>query len=168
MNVLFVHCHHQSAKLTTNITGTTKGSVYEQWLKPTIEILDRAIALRLALGDEDRLYSQAQAQANGTTEIASGKAEAAELAPVVELDLLRQAQLLPGMYQKVHHHVHFAAVDELDVDRLVENVFADRKVVAGGTPFQVTWPNDVNLMHVIRVPRLWPRILVAGYTRCQS
>jgi hypothetical protein len=89
--------------------------------------------------------------------------EATELAAVVELDFLRQAQLLPSVRQEIHDHVHLAAANELNVDGLVEDILADQEVVAGRVPFQVTRPHDIYLVHLVGVPCLRSWIFVAGY-----
>lgn len=94
-------------------------------------------------------------------------AEATELAAVVELDLLRQAQLLPSVRQEIHDHVHPAAANELNVDGLVGDILADQEVVAGRVPVQVTGTHDIHLVHLVGVPYLRSWIFIAGYAGCQ-
>ena len=134
----------------------------QQGLEPAVEVLHRAIAPRHALGNEDGLDPQTQAQADDPAEIAGGVAEAAELAPVIELNLLRQAQVLPGMHQEVQDDVHLATVDELQVDGLVEDVLAHQEIVAGRVPFQVARPNHIDLVHLVGVLSLRAGIFAPG------
>ena len=61
VNVLLVHGRHQATQLTTDITRSTEWSAQEQGLKPAVEVLDRAIPLRLAFWDEEGFHFQAQA-----------------------------------------------------------------------------------------------------------
>jgi len=151
MAVFFINSPHQSTQFPTNIPRSAKGLAQQQGLEPAVEVLHRAIALGHARGDEDRLYSQSQAQADDPAEIASGIAEATELAAVVKLDLFRQAQVLPGVHQELQDHVHLAAADELYVDGLVEDVLADQEVVASRSPFQVAGSDDIDLVHLVGV-----------------
>ena len=51
------------------------------------------------------------------------------------------------------------ATNKLKVDSLVEDIFADQKVVAGLIPFEVARANDIDLMDLIAILRLWPRLL---------
>ena len=115
-----------------------------------------AIPLRLALGDEDWLNAQTQAQTDDTAEKASGVAKATELTAIIELRHLRQAQVLPSVRQEAQDTVHAATVNEFHIDGLVKDILADQKVVTGRISLQIARPDYVDLVQMVGVSRLRP------------
>ncbi len=134
-------------------------------MEPAVEVLDRAIPLCLALGNENWLYAQTQAQADDAAEKASCVAKATELTAIIELRLLRQAQMLPSVHQEAQDAVHAAAVNEFHIDGLVKDILADQEVVTGRISLQVARPDNVDLVHMVGVSRLRPWVFVARDAR---
>ena len=103
MDMMLVDRYHQLLQFLAYLSRAVEAVAQQQRLEPTIEMLDRAVALRFACRDEDWFDAQVQAQPNDPTQRAGPPAPAAKLLAVVELDRFWQPQLLPGMHQEGEH-----------------------------------------------------------------
>src|SRR5262249_2368331 len=66
-------------------------------LAPAVEFLHAAVELRLPFGDEPRADAEAEAEPDHPRQGARRGSPTCQLAGVVELDLLRSAQVLPAL-----------------------------------------------------------------------
>src|SRR5262249_42740610 len=79
-------------------------------LEPAVEVLDAAVELRLAFRDEHRPDAEAQAQPDHPRQGARVRPPAGQLAGVVQLDLLGDAEVLPALAEEPEDLVHAAGV----------------------------------------------------------
>jgi hypothetical protein len=129
MDMVFIERGHHLAKCSTHITRASKRAIQERGLKPTVEIFNRAIILRLPWRDEDDLNPQSETHPNEATEQSRRSSKATKFAPIIKLDLLWNPSLLPGMYDKVDHGVHLPILGKFKEDRPVEHVLADQEII---------------------------------------
>jgi len=137
----FVGRCHQMAQLAAHIGWTAQAPTQRQGLKPAVRMLNRTIPLWPALRNEHRPDADPQAKANDPAEPTRRMTEPTELAPIVELHVLGQAQALPGMDQKPDHGAHLAANDPLQIIGAIEHVPKDQKVVVSRAAEQVAGPD---------------------------
>jgi hypothetical protein len=132
MNMLLIHRFYQASKFPADITRSSKWAFEQNRLKPAIEVFYRTIPVRFLGRNEYHLYSESEARSNQPREKPGGLAKATELTAIIELHLGGEPQLLPRMDDEVKNRIHLATLGEFHIHGMVENVFTDQKVVAGG------------------------------------
>src|SRR4029077_13403290 len=108
--------------------------------------LHAAVELRLPLGDEHRADPEAQAQPDHPRQAACRLPPAAQLAGVVELDLLGQAQVLPALPEEPEDLRHAAGAGQAQADGAVEGVLAYPDVVAVAAALEVDRSDGIDLV----------------------
>src|SRR5262245_2346468 len=130
-------------------------AVLQKWLlKPAVEVLDTAVELRLPFGDEHRADAVAQAQPDHPRQRARARPPAAQFAGVVELNLLRQAQILPAFAEEPQDLVHAAGVGQAQADSAVEDVLPHPDVVAVAAALEVDRSDQIDLVQFVGGPSL--------------
>src|SRR5262245_22676141 len=97
MDVLRVDRLLQPCQFPPQVAWPAEPPLQQRLLEPAIEILHAAVELRLPFRDEHRRDVETQAQADHSRQSSCRRPPAGQLAGVVELDLLRQAQILPTL-----------------------------------------------------------------------
>ena len=92
----------------------------------------------------------------------------AQLAGVVELDLLRPAQVLPALAEEPEDLVHAAGVGQAQADGAVEGVLAHPDVVAVAAALEVDRPDQIDLVEFVGGPGLRAGVLLAGQQRGEA
>src|SRR5262249_42318976 len=144
----------QPRQLPPQVAWPPEAPVEQRRLEPAVEVLDTAVELWLPLGDEHRADGEAQAEANHPRQGARRRPPAAQLAGVVELDLLRPAQVLPARAEEPEDLVHLAGVRQAQADGAVEGVLADPDVGAVAAAQEVARPDQIDLLQLVGGPGL--------------
>src|SRR5258707_10227932 len=98
--------------------------VEQRLLEPAVEVLDAAVELRLPFGDEHGADAEAQAEADHPRQGARRRPPTGQLAGVVELHLLGQAQVLPALAEEPQDLVHAAGLCQAEADAGAETALA--------------------------------------------
>lgn len=138
-------------------------SLQQAGLKPTVEMFDAALTLRLSGRDQNRLDTETQTDPQNPRKITGGRTPADYFACVVELHLGWQAEGLPALAQEVEHDLRLAGAVDFQAHGTIEGVLADEDVVALPVAFQVDRANAVHLMQLIRFVGLRHRIGRIGH-----
>src|SRR3954452_2676646 len=142
--------------------------VEQPWLEPAIEVLHAAVELRLPFRDEDRTDAEAQAEPDDPRQAARRRPPAGQLAGVVELDLLGDAEILPALAEEPEDLVHAAGIGQAQADGAVEGVLAHPDVVAVAAALEVDRPHEIDLVEFVGDPGLWTGVLLAWQQRSQA
>jgi hypothetical protein len=147
------------------VARTGEAPVEQPWLEPAVEVLHGAVELRLPGRDEDRPDAEPQAEPDDPRQGAGRRPPAGQLAGVVELDLRREAEILPALPEEPEDLVHAAGAGQAQADGAVEGVLAHPDVVAVATALEVDRPHQVHLMEVIGGPGVRAGVLLARQQR---
>src|SRR5262249_17578826 len=119
-------------------------------------------------GDKYGADTEAQAESNHPRQRAGRWPPASQLAGVVQLDLLRAAQVLPALAQEPQDFVHAARIGQTQADSTVEGVFADPDVVAVAAALEVDRSYEIDLVEFVGGSRLRPGVLLAWQERSEA
>src|SRR5262249_35855769 len=150
------------------VARPAEAPVEEPRLEPAVEVLHRAVELRLAGRDEDRPDAEVQAQPDDPRQGAGRRPPAGQLAGVVELDLLGEAQVLPALAEEPEDLVHAARAGQAEADGAVEGVLAHPDVVAVAAPLEVDRAHQVDLVEFVGGPGLRAGVLLARQQRGEA
>jgi hypothetical protein len=92
---------------------------------------------------------------------------AVERPTIIKLHLFGQVQNLPGVVQKGQELLEPRRIENFDVNRLVEHIFADRKVILGLVAMQITRSDQIHLMELIAIVGRRSRLTAPGQTASQ-
>src|SRR5262249_21787934 len=168
VDVLRVDRLLEPRQLPPQVTRPGVAPVEQPRLEPAVEVLDAAVELRLPGRDEHRPDAEVQAEPDDPRQGACRRPPAGQLAGVVELDLLGEAQVLPALPKEPEDLVHAAGGGQAQADGAVEGVLADPDVVAVAAPLEVDRPHQVDLVQLVGGPGLRPRVLLARQQRGQA
>src|SRR5262249_56437989 len=118
----------------------------QRLLEPAVEVLHAAIALRFPSWDEYGADAEAQAQPDHARQRPRRRPPAGQLAGVVQLELLRSAQVLPALAEEPQDLVHAPRISQAQADGAVEDVFADPDVVTVAAAFEVDRSYEIDLV----------------------
>ena len=100
VNVCLIDSSYHSGDLTPHVCGSPIGSFHKKRLEPAVEPFDRTVVAGHAFWDEEHFNIETKAQANHSAKIVGGFAPTAEFSPVVELDDIWDAKMLPSAHEK--------------------------------------------------------------------
>src|SRR5260370_4797327 len=147
----------QSRQFPAQVARPLEAVAEQSRLEPAVEVLHAAVELRLPCRNEDGADPEAQAEPDHPREGACRRPPAGQLAGVVELDLLRPAQVLPALAEEPENLVHAARAGQAQADSAVEGVLAHPEVVAVTAALEVDWPDEIHLVEFVGGPTLWAR-----------
>src|SRR3972149_6863593 len=108
LNMLSIDSFFQSLQFAFQSANLRVVPLKQTRLKPAVEVLNTAIALRTSWRDQERFDAKTQAQAQNTREVFRGRSPANDFAGIVKLHLGRQPQTLPALSEEVQNDFHFA------------------------------------------------------------
>src|SRR5215472_16745330 len=168
MDVLGVDRLLQTRQLPPQVARAPEAPWKQRLLEPAVEVLHAAVALRLPLGDEHGADAEPQAEPDHPRQAARRRAPAGQLAGVVELHLLRPAQVLPALPEEPQHLVHAAGEGQAQANGAVEGILAHPDVVAVAAPLEVDRPHQIDLVEFVGGPRLWAGVVLARQQRGEA
>src|SRR5271170_1442918 len=168
VDVLRVDRLLQPRQFPPQVARSVELPLEERLLEPTVEVLHAAVELRFPLGDEHGADAEAQAEPDHPRQGACRWPPASQLAGVVELDLRRQAQILPALAAEPQHLVHATRADQAQADGTVEGVLADPDVVAVAAALEVDRPHQIDLVKLVGGPGLRARVVLPWQERGQA
>src|SRR5262249_36303560 len=161
MDMLRVDRLLQPRQFPAQVARPAEPPLEQRLLEPAIEVLDAAIELRLPGRDEHGADAEAQAEPDDARQGAGRLPPAGPLPAVVDLDLLRQPQVLPALAEEPQDFVHVAGGYQTQADGAIEGVLADPDVVAVAAPLEVDRPRQIDLVQFVGGPGLRSGILLA-------
>src|SRR5262249_30682832 len=156
------------AKPPPQVPRAREAAVEQRRLEPAVEVLDAAVELRLPFRDEHRPDAEAQAQPDHPRQGARVRPPAGQLAGVVQLDLLRQAQVLPALAEEPEDLVHAPGVGQAQADGPVEDVLAHPDVMPLAAALEVNRPDQIDLVQLVGSPGLRARPRLARQQRGEA
>src|SRR5262245_7571245 len=168
VDVLRVDGLLQPCQFPPQVARSPEAALKQRLLEPAVEVLHAAVELRLPFGDEDRADAVAQAQPEHPRQGACAASPAAQLAGIVELDLLRQAQILPAFAEEPQDLVHAAGVGQTQADSAVEDVLAYPDVVAVAAALEVDRSDQIDLLEFVGGPCLGAGPQLTGQQRGEA
>src|SRR5262249_45200313 len=150
------------------LPGPPESPLEKPRLEPAVEVLDAPVELRFPLGDKHRLDAEVQAESDDPREPACRWTPARQLAGVVELDLLRQPQILPALSEEPEHLIHAARAGQAEANGTVEDVLAHPDVIAAGALLEVDRPHQIDLMELVGGSGLGAGVLLAWQQRGEA
>src|SRR5262249_9738796 len=152
----------QPRQLPAQVARPPEAPAEERLLEPAVEVLHAAVELRLPLGDEHRADAEAEAEADHPRQGPRRCPPAGQFAGVIELDLLRPAQVLPALAQEAEHLVHAPGVGQAQADGAVEGILADPDGVAVAAPPEVDRPDQIDLVQLVGGAGLRAGVVLPG------
>src|SRR5512144_720760 len=131
----------QSVPLPTQVARPPEAPLQQRLLEPAVEVLHAAVELRLPFGNEHRADTEAETEPDHPRQGPRRGSPAGQFAGIVELDLLRSAQVLPAFAEEPEDLVHAAGGGQAEADGTVEGVLAHPDVVAVAPPLEVERPH---------------------------
>src|SRR5262249_9714847 len=128
VDVLRVDRLLQPRQLAPQVARPLEVPLEQGLLEPAVDVLHRALALRLPFRAEPGADVEAQAQPDPPRQGPRRGAPAAQLAGVVELDLRGPTQILPAFAEEAEDFVHPARFGQAQANGPVERVLADPDV----------------------------------------
>src|SRR5205823_2796095 len=168
VDVLRVDRLLQPRQLPAQVPRPAVAPIEQRLLEPAVEVLHAAVELRLPRRDEHRADAEAQAQPDHPRQGPCPRAPAGQLAGVVELDLLRAAQILPALPEEPEDLVHAAGVGQAQADGAVEGILADPDVVALAAAPEVDRPDGIDLVQLVGGSGLRAGVLLPRQQRGQA
>src|SRR5271165_2101971 len=162
VNVLRVDRLRQPRQLPPQVARPPETPLQQRLLKPAVEVLHAAVELGLPSRDEYGADVEAQTEPDHPRQGARRRPPAGQLAGVVELDLLRPAQVLPALAEEPEDLVHAAGAGQTQADGTVEDVLADPDVVAVPAALEVDGPDEIDLVEFVGRPGLRAGPLLTG------
>jgi hypothetical protein len=141
VDVLGVDRLLEPRQLPPQVARPPEAPLQQRLLEPAVEVLHAAVELGLPGRDEHRADAIAQAKANHPRQGPRRPPPAGQLAGVLELDLLRPAQVLPTLPQEPEDRVYAAGIGQTQADGAVEGVLADPDVIAVAAALEVDRPH---------------------------
>src|SRR3954469_20397074 len=158
----------QPRQFPTQVPRSVELPLQQRFLEPAVEVLHAAVELRFPDRDEHRADAVAEAEPDHSRQGPRRGSPTGQLAGVIQLDLLRSAQVLPALPEEPQDLVHAPGTGQAQANGAVEGVLAHPDVVAVAAALQVDRPHQIDLVELVGCPGLWSGVLLTWQQRGQA